>query len=213
MVVSYTLDGTSFRDLGVVVSSSKGLLDAPKRKISEGKDWQEIHGEIVDLDTYIYEARDITLDCFIAGDSSEALSNAMRTFIDLLTAPGLHRLVVNADMAKPLFYQVYLRDQVQVNKKWRDGRNVATFTLKLKEPEPVKRVVLFTGTTCNITLTTQWPVNIYWGDGSYTYDVQGETVSVTKTFATAASRYCIITGNIEQISYFSTNGTLIWGKL
>ncbi len=213
MVVSYFINNTDFRNLGVRVTASKGLLDLPKRKLVEGKDWPELHGEITDLETAVFEAREITLDCFIAADGAENLSNAIRTFIGLLAAPGLHRLEVNAQMVKPLFYQVYLRDSVSVNKRWKDGRNVATFSLKLREPEPVKRVVSFSGTTCNITLTSQWPVNIYWGDGSHTYDVQGETISVTKTFASAAVRYAIITGNIDQISYFSTNGTLVWAKL
>lgn len=213
MNVTYSLNGINFRDFSVVVSGSKGLLDQPKRKMKEYRHWPEVHGEMIDPGHCIYDARDIVLDCFIAANSAQVLTDKFKAFATLLESPGTHRLMVDAGMEKPLLYEVYHKEPVVFNKKWRHGRLVGTFSLKLREPEPVKRVVKFTGVTCNITLTTQWPVNIYWGDGSSTFDVEGTTVSVTKNFPEAAIRFAMVTGNIELLSFFSTNGEVVWHKL
>lgn len=213
MNVTYTIRGVDFRDHGVVVSASTGLLDQPKRKMKEYRHWPEVHGEIIDPGFYIYEARDIVLKCFIAAGSASELTDGFIAFRALLDQPGTCRLVVDAGMDRPLFYEVYNREPVELLKRWRDGRLVGTFILRLREPEPVKRVVRFTGSTCNITLSTRLPVNIYWGDGSNTLDLSGTGISVTKNFASAAVRFALVTGNIEQLTLFSTNGEVIWHKL
>ena len=77
---------------------------------------------------------------------------------------------------KPLIYEVYAKDAIEVDKTWNDALMVGTFKLKLREPEPVKRVLKHirvgeSTKTCEITLTSTKYVNIYWGDGSVDYDV------------------------------------------
>lgn len=213
MEVKYTINGTDFRSDQVVVSGSKGLLSMPKRKKPLTHSWAEYHGEVIDLDNPVYEPREITLDCFCKGDSRGAFIGNVHNFLGRFTAPGLHRLMVDIGSGKPLVYEVYLQDDVDVKKRWREGRNVGTFSIKLMEPEPVKRVIKFTGANASVTLTSDKLVNIYWGDGQSDLDVSGTDVTRAHDYGSAAERYVVITGNIDEITNFSTTGDLIWNRL
>ena len=114
-------------------------------------------------------------------------------------------------------YEVYLPDGTDIAKEWNDSKMVGTFTLKLKEPEPVKRVLKHfrvneNSKTVTITLTTQKLVNIYWGDGTTTQDVYG-TQTITHDYSENGEDYVIVTGVIEDITDFSTNAIIVWNKL
>ena len=43
--VIYSLNGKFFKDFGVYISESKGLLDKPKPKARKTYDWAEQHGK------------------------------------------------------------------------------------------------------------------------------------------------------------------------
>jgi hypothetical protein len=94
---------------------------------------------------------------------------------------------------------------------------VGTFTLKLQEPDPVKRIVKFTqtatATTHTITLTSNKVVTVYWGDGTTTDDVYGSQVSVSHTYPANGEYFAVIAGVIEDITDFATNGETVWNKL
>ena len=60
---------------------------------------------------------------------------------DILRADGTQRLYIGIHPTKPLVYEVYSEDGIAPSKRWHDEMMIGTFTLKLKEPDPVKRVI------------------------------------------------------------------------
>ena len=65
----YLLDGVNFKEYGVYVSGSDGVLNRPKLKTPASLSWDNYHGESVDLMHKFYEPREITLSCFVKADS------------------------------------------------------------------------------------------------------------------------------------------------
>jgi hypothetical protein len=119
---------------------------------------------------------------------------------------------------KPLLFEVYSSEGVDIKKTWSERNMVGTFKLKLREPEPVKRVIKYTrmsdaNKTASITVTSSKLLNVYWGDGSHTYDVSGTAQTITHDFTADGDYYIVITGNIDEINSLTTNGTVIWNKL
>ena len=109
---------------------------------------------------------------------------------------------------------------VDVDKTWgqyNDELMVGTFTLPLVEDEPVKRVLRHIGTTANsvasITVTSVKYLNIYWGDGTHTYNVSGSKETVEHAYEKPGEYDIVITGVIEDIEEFSTNAIVIWDLL
>lgn len=221
MTVTYYINGVTFSSLGVKVSQSKGIVDALKMREPSKVTWPDHHGEVVDLAAPRYESREITLDCFIEADSSTAFILAAQAFIAAFQKAGLQRLMIDVNdgvvTRKPLVYEVYMSEGLDLTKDWNATKMIGTFSLKLKEPEPVKRVYKFVATagamTVTMTVTTSKPVNIYWGDGSSNLDVVTGTGQVSRVFATEGTFYIVITGVIEDISSVTTTATLVWSKL
>lgn len=215
--IGYYIDGTSFKDWGIYVSESNGLLDRPKLKAPLKVDWDDYHGEVVDLRSKRVEAREITLNCFMKADGKVDFATKLNAFLDVFSRNGTQRLTVEIDPAKPLIYEVYNESGISISKRWNDDLMVGTFSLKLREPEPVKRIVKFTRngtvTTHTITLTSNKTVTIYWGDGTKTEDVYGDNISVSHTYSQFGTYFTVIAGVIEDITTFTTNGTIVWNKL
>lgn len=214
MIVNYYIDGVDFKTLNVYVEASDGLLSRPKLKAPLTVKWDEYHGEFPDLSKKYYEAREIVLSCFIKGSSKADFITKCNGFLAKFDAPGLHRLMVSVDGSEPLIYQVYLADGVDVRKEWSDTTMIGTFTVKLREPEPVKRIMKFIGPgTANFTATSLKMLNFYWGDGEKTVDISGTSQSISHTYPNAGTYYISITGDIDAITLFTTNTTTVWSKL
>lgn len=217
MAVEYYINDYLFTTGGVYVGESKGLIDGLKLKDPRRFTWPDHHGEVVDLTAPRYESREITLNCFLKASNMADFQAKILAFLARFMLPGLQRLKVVVDPTKPLLYLVYLPSGADVDKRWYPSKMVGTFNLKLKEPEPVKRVYGYTAAAGSLTLsfaiTTTEPVNIYWGDGSVTYDVITASGTVSHEYATAGSYYIIITGIIENITGVTTTATLLWSKL
>lgn len=233
--LAYLLDGIDFKTYGVCVSKGKGFTDGLKMKDPLKVEFNGYHGEAIDLTRPRFEAREITLECFIdKAGGKMAFVQAMMEFLEQfhakhqlpngtpagaeLCAAGLHRLTLDIHPTKPLIYEVYLPDATDIDKEWNDKRMIGTFTLILREPEPVKRVLKHMRTSeankrISITLTSSKLVNIYWGDGTTTQDVCGTNVTVTHDYAYNGEYYAVITGVIEDIEAFSTNAIIVWNKL
>lgn len=94
---------------------------------------------------------------------------------------------------------------------------VGTFKLKLIEDEPVKRVLRHISANDNskasIKVTSSKLLNIYWGDGTHTYNVAGNDTVVEHTYTLAGEYDIIIAGVIEDIEKFETNDIVIWELL
>lgn len=216
--VIYTIDGIDFRDYGVYVSGSKGVVNRPKLKRMASTSWDDYHGESVGLQNKFYEHREIVLSCFIKAESKSDFIEQLTKFERLFDKLGTQRLVINANPEKPLIYEVYCKDEINVTKKWSNGVMVGTFDLKLIEPEPVKRVLKYSRTgesdrTCTIKLSTRKLVNIYWGDGSVNYDISGNDVKVVHDYEKNGDYYIVVTGCIDEITKLETTATVIWNRL
>lgn len=215
--VEYYVDGVNFKEFGVYVSSSSGLVGQLARKEGLSVDWGEYHGKVVDRTRPRFKERKIVLDCFIEAKSRTDFVTKCNAFFEKFRTSGTQRLKVEFDgTAKPLVYEVYVKDEVDPKKDWgyfNSQLMVGTFKLTLEEDEPVKRVIRFVGSgNCTVGFTSNKKCNIYWGDGTHTYNLSG-TVSQSHNFATAGEYDIIITGVIEDLSSFTTNGIVIWNKL
>nr|DAE05372.1 MAG TPA: distal tail protein [Siphoviridae sp. cttm829] len=215
---SYTLDGIDFREFGVFVSDSDGVLNRPKLKQLASISWDNYHGEDVDLNHKYYEPREITLSCFIKAKTKNDFIMQMSRFEQQFDKRGLHRLMIDVHPIKPLIYEVYCKDEISVSKKWNDELMVGTFKLKLTEPQPVKRVLKHiriseTTKSCTINITTPKYVNIFWGDGTVDEDISGRDVQVSHNYKENGEYFPVITGCIDEIEAFQTNAIIVWNKL
>ncbi len=184
--VRYSLNGKFFKDFGVQVSDSRGIGDVPARKEVQKFSWAEYHGDSVYLPTAKYQSREIELDCFIIGDNWEKLYNNFISFIrDEFAKAGTQRLMIEPFGFKPYVYEVYSNDQIKLNKRFHQGRIAATFTLKMIEPNPVKKVFVLNGDNLSISLKTKKEVEIFFGDGSY-YSGSG-SIDISRNYNEAFS--------------------------
>lgn len=221
MTITYYINGVTFSSLGVGASQSKGIIDGLQLREPKKMTWPDHHGEVVDLSTPRYKAREITLECFIKAATSTAFILAIQSFLAAFQKAGLQQLLLEVNdgvsTRKPLIYMVYLESGVELTKKWSATSMSGSFTLKLREPEPVKKVYSFTAAagamTASVALTTTEPVNIYWGDGSVTYDVTTASGAATHLYSATGLKYIVITGVIEDITGVTTGATLIWSRL
>lgn len=216
--LSYILDGTDFKEWDIYVSESNGILDRPKLKSPLKVDWDDYHGEVIDLQNKRVEAREITLDCFMKANGKIDFATKLNNFLDVFSKNGTQRLMIDIHPTKPLVYEVYNESGVSVSKRWNDELMVGTFSLKLKEPNPVKRVVRHQRISeatkkLTITVTSNKALTIYWGDGKKDEDVYGENVTVDHEYTNEGIYYAIVAGVIEDITEFSTNGIIVWNKL
>jgi hypothetical protein len=115
---------------------------------------------------------------------------------------------------KPLLFEVFLSDTVSLKKEWQEKTMIGTFSLKLKEPEPIKKVIFLNEEDETLTITTTKPVNIYWGDGTHTFDVMGTAQVISHSYDHVDYYYIVITGDIDAITSLTTlYGTVLWPKL
>lgn len=225
----YTIDGVDFKDYGVCVSGSSGIIDRPQLKTQKTASWDSYNGISVDLNNKYFEARTITLDCFIAAGNKVDFIVKLNKFYELFENNGTQRLMIAVHPTKVLVYEVFLEDGIPISKTFNKYTNVGKFPLKLIEPSPVKRVLkhICSGTstnTCTISMHTDKMVNIYWGDGTVDYDINGDVpadddaaiqgdISISHTYSSVGDYYPIIAGCINEITEFTTNAIILWNKL
>lgn len=219
--LEYYLDGTNLKEYGVRVESSDGILDLPKLKTPTSCDWADYHGKVVDLTAKRYEEREITLNCWLKASGKMDFTERVNRLYKVFRKDGTQRLMIAIHPTKPLLYEVYCEDGVAPSKRWRDDTMIGKFALKLKEPDPVKRVVRhqrISDATAKLSVEFKGDkmVNIYWGDGSVDYDVYGDHTgknAITHTYTEDGIYYAVIGGVIEEMTDFNTNGILVWNKL
>lgn len=219
--LEYYIDGVNFRDLGIRVESSSGVLDLPKLKSPASVDWADYHGKITDLTDKRFEEREITLNCWLKASGKMDFTERVNRLYEFFRKDGTQRLMISIHPTKPLVYEVYCEDGVAPSKRWHDDKMIGTFTLKLKEPDPVKRVIRHqrlgnSTASVSVAFNSDKMVNIYWGDGSVDYDVYGDHTgnnAITHTYSDNGIYYIIVGGVIEEITNFDTSGILVWNKL
>jgi hypothetical protein len=215
--LSYSINGIDLKEYGIYVSESNGLLDRPKLKSPFKLDWPDYHGQVIDLSRKRVEAREIELNCWMKANGKMDFVTKLNKFLDIFQADGTQRLTVDIHPTKPLLYEVYNESGISVSKRWNDELMIGTFSLKLIEPDPVKRIVRHqrineASKTLTITLTTDKTVLIYWGDGQKS-EIFGTNVSISHNYVQNGIFYAIVAGVIEDVTNFQTNGIIVWNKL
>ncbi len=219
--VEYYINGRNFKEFGVQVSDSKGIVGQLEKKEGLSVDWEDYHGKVRDKSRPRYKERTITLECFIEGVSRGEFYDRASEFMAQFDGSGTQRLKVEYDgAAKPLVYEVYQQKAVDVTKTWGQHNRslmVGTFKLELVEDEPVKRVLRCIAAEAETDVTVGFSsnklLNIYWGDGTMTSNLSGTEQTITHTYTDAGEYDIIITGVIEDITDFTTDAIVIWNKL
>lgn len=219
--LEYFIEGINFTEFGMRVESSSGVLDLPKLKSPASVDWADYHGKVIDLSEKRYQEREITLNCWLKATGKMDFVERCNNLFSLFQKDGTQRLMISIHPTKPLVYEVYCEDGVAVSKSWHDDKMIGTFSLKLKEADPVKRVVRHQRINSNsaevsIAFKSDKMVNIYWGDGSVETDVYGDCTgsnAIKHTYQSNRIYYIIVAGVIEDITDFKTNGIIVWNKL
>ena len=135
MKIQYSFDNRNFRDFGVFVSGSKGLIGKPPRKKPNIFEFPGESGHVADLRNVRYDPREIELTCFIKSNSAESIVSQYDGFTSLLTSATETKTLKIEVGTKSLGYQVYLSNASVLNKTFSEGVNVGTFTLKFVEPD------------------------------------------------------------------------------
>lgn len=167
--VKYSINGKYFKDYGIYVSSSLGLLDALKRKPIKTYDWPEYHGESLDLTNPKFEAREIVLNCFIKGDNYQKMFDNFRNIVlSEFQKSGTQRLLVEPFGYKALPFEVYLSDEVKIAKEFSEKTTIGVFSIKLIEPNPIKKVLYLTENTLNLSYNSSKETEIFFVNGEKT---------------------------------------------
>lgn len=219
--LEYYLDGVNFSDFDLHVESSTGVLDLPKLKTPTSVDWADYHGKVIDLTDKRYQEREITLNCWLRATGKMDFTEKVNRIYEHLRQDGTQRLMISIHHTKPLVYEVYCEDGVAPSKRWHDDKMIGTLSLKLKEPDPVKRVVRHqklnaSSAELTIELKTEKMVTIYWGDGETDADIYGDRTganAIKHTYTDNGIYYAIVGGVIEEITDFNTSGIVVWNKL
>lgn len=215
--VTYIIAGRNLREWDIYVSESDGLLDRPKMKAPLTVSWDNYHGEVVDLRDKRVQPREITLSCFMRANGKLDFINKLNDFLKIFDSDGTQRLTVDVHPTKPLIYEIYNEAGTAIKKRWNDDIMVGTFQLQLREPDPVKRIIRHASTATHrdltINLTSALALTISWGDGTITEDVFGTALALTHTYPIDGIYHAVISGVIEKIENFTTNGIVVWEKL
>ncbi|ASK29721.1 hypothetical protein CEY12_06205 [Chryseobacterium sp. T16E-39] len=180
--VKYSLNDKNFKDYGVYVSESIGLVGLLERKNVTQYDWAEYHGISPDLKKPKYKERIIELKCFIRGDNWEVMfDNFMNFVIGEFSKPGTQRLHIEPLGFKTLPYEVFAKDEVKPEKTFKDGVMYGIFSLKFIEPNPIKTVLKTSLDKFKLSYKIDSETEIFFGDG--TKQIGRGDVSLTKDYA------------------------------
>jgi hypothetical protein len=165
--VKYSLNGKNFKDFGVYVSESNNLVGLLERKTITQYDWAEYHGISPDLKNLKFKEREIELKCFIRGNDWETLFDNFRNFIiKEFSKSETQRIHVEPFGYKTLAYEVFMKDEIRPEKQFSNGEMFATFTLKMIEPNPIKKVLKTSLDQLNLKYSCPSETEIFLGDGT-----------------------------------------------
>lgn len=153
--INWTINGKNFDSFGIGVSASRGFGDLLKQKDRPSYNWPGQNGKQYNLDIKPkYEERTIELDCFVIGNDWNMMEDQFRSFSSEFDKKGTQRLIVEIFSYKPRVYDVILSDKTILNEVKKEGKSAGTFTLKLVEPSPVKRILYTESTTLQLSFNT-----------------------------------------------------------
>lgn len=216
--VDYYLNSIHLRSNKVFISKSEGLFGLPKPKQLETYSWAEYHGEVLVKNSKQYfEPREITLTGWVEGANWLNVVQNFEKFIGEFRKAGKQRLVIKPFGVKDLVYDVILNGEADLEKTFKDGFMVGTFTIKLKELSPIKKVLKMNSTTASLKFTTT-----DWVQVCVNGVITNEKGTINKTYTAnpsykdelnATNNYVIISGDLAKISNFTaTNAVILWNE-
>lgn len=213
--VAYFLDRVSFKNLGVFVSASSGLLDKPSFKEGFRNEWGNEHGFDIDLNNRYRESKTITIDCFIRSNSLVNCVTVYNNFLNEIDKKGSRRLSVEAGSLR-LEYLVFRSDSVETKLHYDETNNVGVFKIKLIENMPFKKILKTSSSNVEVTVRSNKILIIDWGDGTQTYtNGSGVAQTLTKAYFSQIEseiRYPMLLGDIDSITQFQTTAEVLWSK-
>lgn len=180
----WSLNGKYFKDFGVGISSSDGILGELKPKKQDTKDWSEYNGVALDLTKKPkYEAREFTLSGWIVGADWLTMLNNFNALFGEFRNAGKQRLLLDVFGQKTLVFDVRCEDEIELKKTFKQGKMVGMFSLKLIEHNPIKKILCTANSNLQLAFNTpKWvEVNI---DGKI--DVYKGTVNINKILTSRA---------------------------
>lgn len=122
--VEYFIDGKNFKEFGVFVSKSAGLVGRLERKEALQVNWDNYHGIVRDKKRPRYKERNITLDCFIEASGRAAYVEWVNLFFPNSMRRGTTVCVWTMTERQSLWYMKWNCWMRQTRK--RAGDNIAT---------------------------------------------------------------------------------------
>lgn len=180
----WSLNGKYFKDFGVGISSSDGILGELKPKKQDTKDWSEYNGVALDLTKKPkYEAREFTLSGWIVGADWLTMLNNFNALFGEFRNAGKQRLLLDVFGQKTLVFDVRCDDEIKLKKTFKQGKMVGMFSLKLIEHNPIKKILYTANSNLQLAFNTpKWvEVNV---DGKI--DVYKGTVNINKALTNRA---------------------------
>jgi hypothetical protein len=136
MEITYTFDSLNFATNGVKVSKATGLIGRPNRKKPEKYEYPDQNGYVADLATVKYEARKITLECYIKASTVANLISNFNSFTAALQGKSAVKTLAVSVGGNALSFSAYVDEITDLEKRFADGTNVGTFRIIFIEPEP-----------------------------------------------------------------------------
>ncbi|RYF26551.1 MAG: hypothetical protein EOO42_01230 [Flavobacteriales bacterium] len=133
----YYLDGIDLESIGVYVESNASeFLKLPESKDLSEYDWTERTGVEVDLSApLVFKKRDISVDLAIVRFSEAQFWSGYNALINILKAPGTHRLYIE-ELARSFFVYYNRMDDYKLLSKIK-GQQLIGSKLKITFTEPV----------------------------------------------------------------------------
>lgn len=213
--VNFFINNVDFKSLGIHVERIDGILDMPEHKNPLKVDWFDYSGEVVDLVRPVYGVRKFRLRCWFKAVSEDDRVDKCLTIRETFKSPGYKYLLVEMG-SRSMPFMVYVPGEIEFenpNDKWyNQGPIFMKFDLNFEEPEPIKRVLRVNGDSVSITLTSPDLLTIAWGDNQRVTNISG-TTTITHNYSSPGVYYINIMGNIDKITGFSTDATIVWGKI
>lgn len=135
MNIKYSYNGKNLKDYGVFVSKGRGFIGSPRRKEPKKYEWSDESGFVPDLINPVYEARTITLECFIVAESAVDLIHRFNAFTsELIGVTSLVPLVIEVKGQVVYIGNTYTSAISELNKTFSEGKNTGTFTITIIDP-------------------------------------------------------------------------------
>ncbi|WPO89863.1 hypothetical protein [Chryseobacterium sp. HR92] len=181
MGLKWSINGRDFAEFGINVSESKGVLDKLKPRERNSYTWAEYHGKQIDLSKPYFEAREMELQCWLIASDSNRLTENFNSFLALFDTRSTKRFTIEPFGNKEYAYEVLLNGPAELTKEFRKGQMYGSFTLKLIEPNPIKKIIKTTLDAFKLSYEIDSETEIFFGDG--TKQTGRGNVSLTKNYS------------------------------